>query len=101
MAADFTYLTAFGSPYSLGNSDCIIKASASSGNVNMCLPDAGGIAGRIYIFKRVDDSSNYVSLWSAGGDKIDGASYYRLYNKWDHMTIVSDGINWLIIGKSW
>lgn len=69
----------------------IITANA----VRVTLPTAVGVAGKRYTVKLSGASLGYVETTSA--QTIDGASEYVLSENFQHLTVVSDGANWLII----
>jgi hypothetical protein len=81
-------------------SDCIIAVNASSGARWIYLPSAVGIVGRVYIIKKVDSSSYAVFVEATSSQEIDGSFYAALRSQWNYLTVVSDGSNWLITGKS-
>jgi len=51
--------------------------------------------GKIYIFKKVDNSSHIILIKPNGSEIIDGISSYILRSQWDSISIISDGFNWL------
>lgn len=77
----------------------ITLVNATSGNINVTLPENGGTvgAGRIMVVKRIDSSGNTVIVQRETADTIDGATNVQLYHIYETMTFVSDGANWFII----
>lgn len=72
---------------------------ASSNNVTLTIPSSTN-AGRLMVFKRIDNSANSVIIQRNGTDSIDGSVNFQLYYKYETITIVSDGgspTNWYII----
>jgi hypothetical protein len=87
------------SDYTATDSDCIITTGGGY-DVHVTLPSAVGIAGRIYTIKQLEGGMDtYIETY--GSQTIDGQSsmYLGYYN--DYVTLVSNGNNWLIIGKNY
>ncbi|MCX6828679.1 MAG: hypothetical protein NT002_05290, partial [candidate division Zixibacteria bacterium] len=77
------------------SSDCIIAGTA---NLTITLPPAAGITGRIYTIKNTGGAGTIVIVDANGGEFIDLALTYPVASMmW--VTIVSNGIKWLIIGN--
>jgi hypothetical protein len=89
------------SPYSLTDGDCILAGNAISGQINVILPLASSVYRRVYTVKKVDGTSNWVYILPQSGDKIDGFLDLALTTQWMFVTVISNGSDWLIIGKSW
>ncbi|MFC2114455.1 beta strand repeat-containing protein [Bacteroidota bacterium] len=70
----------------------------SSSNVLVNLPTASTCKGRVYTVKSIN--SGIVQIDPNGSEKIDGANARFLTIPWDFVRFVSDGGNWLIIGKN-
>jgi hypothetical protein len=84
--------------YYVTDTDCIVVVDGPSDvEVNISLPSAVGIAGRVYTIKYV--STMWAKIYPDGGQTIDQYSDFGL-DQWDYVTIVSDGSNWLITGRS-
>jgi uncharacterized membrane protein (Fun14 family) len=62
------------------------------------LPDATGVAGRVYSIKKVDSTTNTVTLSPSGIQKIDGAGSLVLSLQYESTQLVSDGSNWFVRG---
>jgi hypothetical protein len=75
-----------------------IAADATSNNITITLPDAAGIAGRVYIVKKTDGSANTVTIDGDGADTIDGSATVVFTTQNEYNVFVSNGANWLIIG---
>ncbi len=85
--------------YTATISDSVLLGDASGGAFTFTLPTAVGIAGREYVFKKIDSSANAVTIDGDGTETIDGATTYDLTSQYQFIRIVSDGANWLIIGS--
>jgi hypothetical protein len=99
MARAYKLVTA--STYSPTGSDCIIAVYASAHGVSVHLPSAAGITGRAYTIKKTDATPNSVVVGAGFPDKIDGLTQQNLLSQWEYITVVSDGSNWLIIGRNY
>ena len=86
--------------YVVGSGDEILLGNASAGIQVFTLPTATTIKGRRYTFKKVDSSGNAVTIDANGSETIDGALTYNLNAQWSYVEIVSDGNNWLVVGKN-
>lgn len=72
---------------------------ASSNNVTLTIPSSTS-AGRLMIFKRIDQSANNVIIQRNGTDTIDGSVSFQLYHKYETVTVISDGgtpTKWYIV----
>jgi len=64
------------------------------------LPDAVGIAGRIYTIKStVGSPSGKVTVNTTSSQNIDGDQDYEL-NQWKYVKVQSTGVAWIIIGQN-
>ncbi len=71
------------------------SVDAAGGDVTITLPNNGGTSGtgRLMTVKKVDSSSNKVTIQRAGSNLIDGASTLILYNQNETMTFIFAGDN--------
>lgn len=79
--------------------DGFIRADATSAAITLTLETAVGADGRVHIFKKIDSSSNAVTIDGNGTETIDGASSYSLSDQYDRVTLVSNGTNWEIVAE--
>ena len=70
--------------------------NAVFGNITVKLPENGD-EGRIFTVKRVDSSSNTVTIERKGSDTIDGSTSFQLFHIYETLKFCSDGSNWYII----
>jgi hypothetical protein len=79
----------------------ITLVNATGGNITISLPEITGPSpqtGKVMVVKRLDGSSNTVSIQRSGStNTIDGSSSWQLYYRYETLTFVSDGSNWYII----
>jgi len=74
----------------------VTLVNAVFGNVTVKLPENGD-EGRIFTVKRVDSSSNTVTIERKGSDTIDGSTSFQLYHIYETLRFCSDGSNWYIM----
>ena len=92
--------TAYGAKtaaYSITATDSVIAAATAGGTFVMTLPSAASIAGRHYTITKTDNSTNPLTIASAGGT-IAGASNQYLTVSGGFLSVVSDGTNWIQVG---
>jgi len=75
--------------------DAVIRCDASAGAFTISLPTASGIKGKAYLIKKVDSSTNAVTIDPYGTETIDGAATVTLASQYDSVIVVSDGTNWM------
>ncbi|PTB28849.1 hypothetical protein C9I56_11200 [Paraburkholderia caribensis] len=89
------------SPYTALNNDFLIVADASSQNAQVVLPGAAASKGQHKMVKRSDATfapGNTVSLVTADGSQIEGASSLSLTAQNALVELKSDGTQWQVIG---
>jgi hypothetical protein len=84
--------------YSITASDSVIATDTSSGTFAITLPSAASIAGRQYIIKKNDSSTNPLTVATTSSQTIDGASNAYLNFAGESLVVASDGSNWIVIG---
>lgn len=96
--ADPTFATSTKtSNYTIGATDTVIFANATSGNVTITLPTASGVSGYRFYVKRIDNSGNTCAVARSSSDTIDGQTSINLDAQYTSLTLVSDGSAWYII----
>ncbi len=83
--------------YTVGSSDTVVFANATSGNVTITIPAASGLAGYRFYIKRVDGSANTVTVQRSGSDTIDGMTSFTLDLQYTALAVVSNGSAWYIL----
>ena len=81
--------------YTLLLFDYAILCNASSGSFSITLPSASTCTGKTYVIKKIDSSSNSVTI--AGDVNIDGNLTLVIATQYDSVTVICDGENWFII----
>lgn len=75
----------------------LFMVSASSGSITITLPNADTTQGKSTYFKKSDFTTNTITISSTS--LIDGDSTYVLEYKDEFVTIISDGISYIVIGE--
>jgi hypothetical protein len=90
-------VTSQSSNYNLSSADLVCLANASGGPIDITLPTAVGITGKIYIIKKTDSSANNVGVMTTSSQTIDGNLSYLLTTQYQSIELLSDGANWNVI----
>ncbi len=69
---------------------------ATSGAITIALPAAASNAGVTWVFKRIDETANAVTLDPNAAELIDSFSTLEL-NAWESLTLSSNGTKWFLI----
>jgi hypothetical protein len=83
--------------FTLGGTAALHSCDATGGAFNMILPDAAGRTGRVYTIKKVDSSTNAVTVTTTSSQTIDLTTTYILQSQWQSITVYSTGTNWEIL----
>jgi hypothetical protein len=86
------------SDYSASWTDHVILVDASGGPVTVTLPNPLVIK-KDLIIKKIDSSANAVTVAPYGSETIDGASLVILTDQNSFIHVISNGMNWYVIGK--
>ena len=78
----------------LGANHHVVLVNASDGNRTITLPNATTCKGRQYIIKKIDSSSNTVTISAQSEQTIDGQSSVDITEQYGIVRVVSDGSNW-------
>jgi hypothetical protein len=81
------------SNYTVDNLDCVINCT--SGTFTVTLPTAVGIEGQYYIIK--NSGTGVITIDGNGSETIDGTVNRTLSVQYESMTLVSNGVNWIIV----
>ena len=83
--------------YTATNNDDVILCNATSAAITITLYTAVGNEGQKLDIKKIDSSSNNVTIDGDSTETIDGDLTFSLTAKDESVTIVSDNSNWYII----
>lgn len=84
-------------PYSQIENDDIILIDATAAVATVNLLGSANRTGKQIIIKKIDSSGNSVTIDPASAETIDGAATHVLSSQFDSVTLVSDGVNWIIV----
>lgn len=84
-------------PYSQVEDDEIILIDATAAPATVNLLASANRAGKQIIIKKTDVSANSVTIDPNAAETIDGAATNVLASQFDSITLVSDGVNWIIV----
>lgn len=82
--------------YTALSTDHIIVCDAAGGSFTITLPTAASSTGKQYIFKKLN-SGNTVTVKGNGSELIDGSNTVSFTAAYKYITVVSNGVKWLII----
>lgn len=85
--------------YSITTSDSVILCDATSAAFTVTLPTASGNTGKTFTIKKIDSSSNIVTIATTSSQTIDGVTTQKLFARYDTSIVQSDGSNWVIINR--
>jgi len=92
-----TKVTTITANTTLDNTYHIVLANATNGAITITLPSASTCSGRQYVIKKIDSSTNAVTIAPQSGQTIDGQTGINITTQNDLRRIVSNGTNWYII----
>lgn len=81
-------------PATVGSTDDVLKADATSGAFTINLPTAASVPGKVVSIKKIDSSANQITVDPYSAETIDGSSTKKIFFQNDVLQIVSDGANW-------
>jgi hypothetical protein len=90
-----TVVTKIGT-YTITTNDEVVLANAASGGFTVTLPTASGNTNQ-YTIKKIDSSTNIVTLATTSSQTIDGGSTAQIKVQYASISVVSDGSNWFVI----
>jgi hypothetical protein len=86
--------------YSMSESDFAVFVNSSSGKVKITLP-AASTTGQMVHIKKIDSSTNAVTVAAAGTDKIEGTSSKALSFQYHSLTLIAAGNGeWYILSNA-
>lgn len=86
-------------PYAVSGTQRAFYVVGLASNAVITLPAAATVPNQFFYFKNLL-SGFYVDVQRTGGDTIDGATYVRLQNQYDSITLQSAGGGWNVVAES-
>ena len=78
--------------------DYMILCDATNGGVIVNLPDAVGASGQVYVIKKVDSTSNLITIDPSGSQTVDGQTIQYIQYQNNAFSFVSNGQAWYLGG---
>lgn len=86
--------------YAVLATDDFIQLNVSGGAFTSTLPTAVGAAGKIYRFKRLDQTlGTAATIATTSSQTIDGVTTTTLDTQYEMLEVISDGANWQILRR--
>ncbi len=82
--------------YTATSSDYFIFCDATAGAMSINLPTAVGIAGKVYIIKKIDATANAVTIDPSGAELVDGGGTLAFNTQYTSYSIVSNNVGWWV-----
>jgi hypothetical protein len=83
--------------YNVVSADNVLLFNCSSGNLVATLPSASTCAGRVFVFKKTDSTTNTLTINTTGGQLCDGAVTQVITVQYESLTMVCDGTSFYLI----
>jgi len=80
--------------YTATATDCVILCDATTAAFTVTLPAAASSTDLLYVIKKIDSSTNAVTVDGNASETIDGAATVSLASQYDSVMIVCDGTGW-------
>ncbi len=86
--------------YSVGATNSLISASNAGATYSVTLPNPNTMTDHTVTIKKTDANNNWINVVTSSGS-FDGTGYSStpLMSQGDSVTVMSDGTNWLIVGR--
>ena len=78
-------------------SDDVTLVDATSGNIVISLPPAATVSGKLYNVKKIDNTSNSITIDPDGSELIDNGATLSTNIQYENFTIVCDGTKWWVL----
>lgn len=84
--------------YTATKDDYLFLLDTSGGQITLTLPDPTGLSGKYFAVKKIT-SGQQVTIDTTGTAKIDGGDTHTMTNQWSAHEIVTDGIDYFLMGE--
>ena len=99
-SANYTVVAPTSGSTTTGDAGKLLTGNASGGIFTFTLPQASTCAGMRVAFKKIDSSSNAITLAAFAGDNIDGQASFSLTSQYNYVILVCTGSVWEIISQT-
>jgi len=83
--------------YTITTADTVILADAVGAPFAITLPLASSASGYRFFVKKIDSTTNAVTLTRSGSDTIDGSTTAAISVQYTSLSVLSNGTNWFIV----
>lgn len=83
--------------YTITSTDNVLLVDASGAARTMTLPAASASSGKLFTVKKIDSTTNAVTIARAGSDTIDGQTSYILTAQYQSVNVISNGTLWYLV----
>jgi len=77
--------------------DYTVLVDATSGAITVNLPSASTAGEVVLNIKKIDATSNNVTIDPASTETIDGVATYVLKKQWNSVSLQCNGVSWFIL----
>ena len=84
--------------YTATKDDYLFLLDTTAGQITLTLPDPTGLSGKYFAVKKIT-SGQQVTIDTTGTAKIDGGDTHTMINQWAAHEIVTDGIDYFLMGE--
>jgi hypothetical protein len=84
--------------YTLTSTDRLVTFDCTSGNLTATLPALSGNTGKNYFIKKIDSSTNTLTIDGDGSETIDGATTVTIRSRYDVYYVTAGASEWHITG---
>lgn len=84
--------------FTLTSANDVVGADASGGGFTLTLPTSVGNDGKVFHLKKIESSTNTVTVATTSSQTIDGSTTQYLSTQ-DDISVLSDGANWRILSR--
>lgn len=83
--------------YNLADEDSVLLVDASIAPVDIQLPSAVGRSGKIYDIKKIDNTTNLVTIFAALGQQVEFDTSIEIDVQGVNASVISNGTAWFLI----
>jgi hypothetical protein len=93
-------VTSVAADLTLNGSHDVVLVDTTAAVRTITLPAAASYKGMLYTIVRITAGANAVTVDGNASETINAVANYSLSAQWKHVTVVSDGANWVIINAN-
>lgn len=85
------------SSYTPTTQDMVLLCDCTSGAITVTLPQCSLVAGKELIIKKIDSSSNAVTIATTNSETIDGVTTQTVGSQYQSLTLMNNSTSWYIL----